>query len=59
MFKEYNDVVTVQELCEMLRIGQNKAYELLSTNQIPTIRMGKKYVILKEYIIKYIKSTSI
>ena len=58
MFNEYHDIITVKELCEMLRIGQNKAYELLLKHEIPAIRMGRKYVISKEHVVKYIKSKS-
>lgn len=29
MFNECSDIVSIDELCEMLRIGKNKAYELL------------------------------
>lgn len=55
MFNEYHEIVTVKELCEMLRIGQNKAYELLIKREIPAIRMGRKYVIAKEHVVKYIR----
>lgn len=34
MFNEYSDMVTIEELCEMLRIGRNKAYKLLRKQQI-------------------------
>lgn len=37
MFNDYHEIVTVKELCEMLRIGQNKAYELLIKREIPAI----------------------
>jgi len=34
MFKKYNDIITVDESYAILRIGKNKAYELLLTKQI-------------------------
>ena len=34
MFEKYNDLITVDELCTILRIGKNKACELLLTKQI-------------------------
>lgn len=58
MFNEYHEIVTVKELCEMLRIGQNKAYELLIKREIPAIRMGRKYIIAKEHVVKYIRKKS-
>ena len=44
MFNQYNDVVTVKELCQMLNIGRNTAYELLKNNRIRHVRVGKKYI---------------
>ena len=58
MFSDYHEIVTVKELCEMLRIGQNKAHELLIKREIPAIRMGRKYVIAKEHVVKYIRKKS-
>lgn len=30
MFNDYHDIITVDELCEMLRIGKHSAYTLLA-----------------------------
>lgn len=54
MFEEYPSVVTVPELCKMLRIGYNKAYELLGTGQIRHVRVGHRYLIPKDYLIAYL-----
>jgi excisionase family DNA binding protein len=42
MFSEYKDVVTVEELAEMLKIGRNTAYWLLNSDQIPSVRVGRQ-----------------
>ena len=42
MFSNYPDVVSVDELTTMLHIGKNKAYELINSNTIQSIRIGKK-----------------
>ena len=47
MFKKYNDVVTVKELCEMLKIGRNTAYALLHIGQIPCVTVGRQIRIRK------------
>ena len=57
MFKNYPDVVTPGDLQEMLHIGRNSTYKLLSENQIETIRLGKKYIIPKVNVIKYLTKT--
>lgn len=59
MFNEYSDVVTIDELCEMLRIGRNKAYELLRNGDIKAFRCGRLWIISKaaveEFVIAYRK----
>ena len=53
MFDTYPDVVTVKELCQMLQIGKNTAYHLLNS-QIVSIRIGRKRLIPKAYVIEYV-----
>lgn len=56
MFKNYPDIVTTQEMMEMLHIGKNKAYELLDT-EIKSFKNGKtgrNHYIPKNCIIDYI-----
>ena len=38
-------VYSPQEVCKILDVGLNKIYELLSTGQIPSKRVGRKYII--------------
>lgn len=54
MFKDYPDVLTPGDLQEILRIGRNSTYKLLSENQIETIKIGKKYIIPKINVINYL-----
>lgn len=54
MFNEYDDMVTIDELCEMLRIGKNKAYELLRSGKIKGFRAGRLWMIPKESVIEFI-----
>lgn len=56
MFEKYKDVVNIIELCEMLDIGRNKAYELVNTGLIKSIRIGKIHKIPKQSVINYINS---
>ncbi|MGO5444341.1 helix-turn-helix domain-containing protein [Faecalimonas sp. LCP19S3_D12] len=42
MFQEnYNDMISLDDLCEMLSIGKNTAYRLLKTNQIKAFKIGQ------------------
>ena len=54
IFKDYPDVVTIDQLQKMLNIGRNSAYELLKNNVIKSVRVGKRYIIPKVYVIAYL-----
>ena len=54
IFKNYPDVVTVEDLQNMLHIGRNTAYGMLKDGAIKTIKIGKKYIIPKQSVIEFI-----
>jgi excisionase family DNA binding protein len=54
MFEQYHDVVTVEELAEMLKIGRNTAYELVRADIIDCVRVGRNIRISKQSVIDYI-----
>lgn len=58
MFNEYSDLVTVEDLCEMLFIGKNAAYKLLSSGQLKAFRYNRIWKIPKQGVIEYIKNQS-
>lgn len=55
MLKNYKDILSVEDLCEILSIGKNTAYRLLKSGEIKAIRIGKVYKIPKKSITDYIK----
>jgi excisionase family DNA binding protein len=54
MFSTYGDVVTVEELSEMLKIGRNTAYELVRGNIVKNVRVGRSIRIPKDAVIEYL-----
>lgn len=58
MFENYPDVLKVEELMQMLHIGRNRVYELLSTNAIRNIRIGRRYIIPKTGVIEFLENHS-
>ena len=59
MFKEnYSDMISIEDLCEMLSIGKNTAYHLLKTNQIKAFKIGRIWKIPRESVSKYVLSQS-
>lgn len=55
IFKDYPDVVTPTDVQNMLHIGRNRVYELLKTNTIKSIKVGKKYIIPKKSVINFLQ----
>ncbi len=57
MFEKYNDVVTVDELAEMLSIKTYKVYELIKSKQIRRLNIGKPYLIPKSEVIRFVSES--
>lgn len=53
MLEQVDDFLTVAELCEVLKIGQNAAYTLLNSGTIKAIKNGRVWRIPKWAIINY------
>ena len=54
MFESYPDVVTVNELCEMLGISKKLAYRILDSQDIRSVKVGRIYRIPKAAIIEFL-----
>ncbi|MDK2599116.1 helix-turn-helix domain-containing protein [Bacillus stercoris] len=47
----YPDVLNVKDIQEILGIGRRQAYELVSSGQFRTVRVGKRIKILKTVLL--------
>lgn len=56
MLNNYNDILNVNEVCEILHLGKNKVYELLNKRVIKARRVGRKFLIPKVSLIDFINS---
>ena len=54
LFNTYPDVVSIDEIQQMLRIGKNAVYELLKNQKLKSIKVGKKYIVPKKYVIEFL-----
>lgn len=55
MFTEYPDVVTVEQLGEMLGgVSTKTVYRLLKSGTIKSLYVGKRYRIPKLYVMEYL-----
>ncbi len=59
MLESYGDVLSINDLCEILRIGKNSAYNLVKSGQIEAMLIAGKHRILKRSVIKLIESCMI
>ena len=51
---ELNDILTVEELMELLNIGKNTAYTLLDSGEIKAFRIGRMWKIPRKSVYEYI-----
>lgn len=58
MFNSYDDLITIDDLCDMLAIGKNTAYHLLNTNQIRAFRIGRIWKIPRDAVSEYVLRNS-
>ena len=54
LLSEYPDVLSVEELQSILRIGRSATYDLLKENKIKTLRVGNRYIIPKQSVIEFL-----
>jgi excisionase family DNA binding protein len=55
LFETYDDIITIDDLMDMLNIGRNYAYELLRSGKIKSFKIGKVYKIPKISIQQFIQ----
>ncbi len=58
MLEQYPDVLDVEDLCNILRIGKNHTYELLRAGQIGSFRIGRAWKIPKISLEAYLRQQS-
>ena len=50
MLDTYDELLTIDELCEVLQIGRNTAYQLLNSGFVPAFRIGRRWKIPKNSV---------
>ncbi len=48
MLNDYGDILTLNELCEVLKISENVAYRLIREKSISAFKVGRIYKIPKK-----------
>lgn len=58
MFEEYGDILTVDEVAEILEVGKNSAYEIFRSGDMKCFMLKGKWKISKQALIEYIQKLS-
>lgn len=53
-----NELINIDELCEILAIGKNTAYKLLNNKEISAFRIGRCWKIPRQSVSEYITRNS-
>lgn len=54
LLEQYPEILTVEQLCEVLGIGANTAYQMLLHGTISAFRIGRRWKIPRESVCQYI-----
>ena len=55
MFEALDDILTVEELAEVLKIGTSQAYKIVRTGKLKAYKEGKDWKIPKKSLEDYIR----
>ncbi|MGN1193482.1 MAG: helix-turn-helix domain-containing protein [Dorea sp.] len=58
MLEMYNDVLTPDDVCEILLISKNRLYQLLNAKVLIGYREGSHWRITKQAVINYLSQRS-
>ena len=54
LLNQENDILTVDDLCEVLRIGKNAAYKLINSGKLKCYRINRIWKITRQSVEEYI-----
>ncbi len=53
MLEQYDEYLTADETCDLLKMGHNAIYKLLNSGELKAFRNGRTWRIPKESVIEY------
>ena len=57
MLKNEPEVMTVVEVAKILRLGRSKAYDLVSSGRLSSIKVGGKIIVPKMCLVSFLTDT--
>lgn len=58
MFERFDNILTIEDLAEALKIGTTQAYKLVRSDKINAFKEGKDWKISKTALIAYVREQS-
>jgi len=58
VFKEYPDILDVEQMSKLLSVSKKTAYKILKEGAVKSLKVGREYKIPKVNIIRYLRITS-
>lgn len=55
LFRDYPDVVTVEQMATMLGISLKSAYHIVHNNKVKYFKIGRTYRVAKYHILEYLR----
>ena len=55
MFNQHDDILTIKELCSLLKIGKNTAYDLIHSGELKCVWVKHQIRIPKAYLIEFLE----
>ena len=55
MFESYDDILTITDVAEILKIGTTQAYKIVRSGELKGFKEGKDWKIPKSSLANYIK----
>lgn len=59
MFEEYPDIVTIEDVMQMLRVGRATVTKLINSGELTYFKIGTHYKIDKAGVISFVKRSLI
>lgn len=56
LFKGYPEIISVEQLMDMLQVGKVLVYKLITERKIKAVKVGREYKIIKASVIDFILS---
>lgn len=58
MFESYEDILTIQDVADILKVGTTQVYKIVRSGQLKAFKEGKDWKIAKQALIEYVSVKS-